>query len=289
MDKFAIITNTEKDKNYKVTKRIREYLTEKGKSCILPRRLFKNDGQGMYTDSGDIPDDVDCILVLGGDGTFLQTARDMMYRDIPLLGINMGTLGFLTSVELTEIESSLDALIQGEYEIEDRIMLQGRVFRNGEMIKESMALNDIVITRAGFSRLVELKIFINDVLMDIYAADGVIVATPTGSTGYNLSAGGPVVLPGTGTMVISPICPHSLTARSVVVTGKDRIRVQVGKRRKTQLEEALVTYDGEAGVELEPYDTVEIIKAGVVTQFVKMHNRSFYEILRNKLGAQKGD
>ena len=217
MDKFAIITNTEKDRNYKVTKMIMDYLEEKGRTCMIPRRLHKDEGKGMFTDAKDIPDDVDCILVLGGDGTFLQTARDMMYRDIPLLGINLGTLGFLTSVELTEIESSLDALVQGEYEIEERIMLQGRVLRNKEIINESMALNDIVVTRAGYSRLVELKIYINDVLMDIYSADGVIIATPTGSTGYNLSAGGPVVLSGTGTMIITPIWPQSLTARSVVV------------------------------------------------------------------------
>ena len=148
------------------------------------------------------------------------------------------------------IHDGIDALIDGKFTVQQRIMLLGQVYREGRRLQKSIAFNDVIVTRSGFSRLVELKIYVNDQLLDIYAADGVIVSTPTGSTGYNLSAGGPVVFPETEMMIITPICPQSLSARSVVVSAQAKIRIEIGRRRKTQKEEALVTYDGQTVWEL---------------------------------------
>lgn len=277
MKRFGITTNTEKDIDMTTTLMIKEYLLNKGMTCLL---------DGDYADTPEtFAAGIDCLLVLGGDGTFIQSARKFGKYNIPMLGINMGTLGFLTSVEKEDVEECLDGLISDKFSIETRMMISGSVYKDG---KESMiadAVNDIVVSRSGFSRLVELKLYINNNLVDIYVADGVIVSTPTGSTGYNLSAGGPVVYPETELMVITPICPHSLTARSIVVSGKESIRIEIGRRSKTQQEEALVTYDGQQTiVELGTGDQVEIGRSNHCIQLIKMNNRSFYQVLREKIG-----
>ena len=223
--------------------------------------------------------------MLGGDGTLLHTALDLVEDNIPILGVNLGTLGFLTALEKEEVYEGLDKLMANQYQIEHRMMLKGVVVKHGEKTSEALALNDIIVTRSGFSRLVETRVYINDVLAGDYAGDGVIVSTPTGSTGYNLSAGGPVVLPETELMAITPICPHSLTARSIVVSPGDKIRIEIGRRRKSQPEEALVTYDGQTVVELESGDSIEIHRARQRVHLIKVTDRTFYEILREKLSG----
>lgn len=272
MDKFGIVTNTEKDSGLAVTKSITAYLEKHGKVWTTDWEQFKA---------------ADVLLVLGGDGTFIQTARQYVGFGVPLLGINLGTLGFLTAVEKEDIYEALDCLMSGDYEIESRMMLTGRVYHGGQLIAEAGAVNDVIVNRSGFSRLVELKLRINDSLVDIYAADGVIISTPTGSTGYNLSAGGPIVYPKNEVMVVTPICPHSLTARSIVVSGDEKVTIEIGRRRKTQQEEALVTYDGQTVVKLESSDCVEIMRAGERVKLLQLKKRNFYEILRNKIGNVK--
>lgn len=239
--------------------------------------------QTGYTDMSKLQEDVDCVIVLGGDGTFIQTVRDFAGLDIPMVGVNMGTVGFLAAIDVDGLHDGIDALIDGKFSIQQRIMLLGQVYREGRRLQKSIAFNDVIVTRSGFSRLVELKIYVNDQLLDIYAADGVIVSTPTGSTGYNLSAGGPVVFPETDMMIITPICPHSLSARSVVVSAQAKIKIEVGRRRKTQKEEALVTYDGQTVWELESSDVVEIVQASTKVPIVNIRQKSFCDILRNKM------
>ncbi|MBB5264488.1 NAD+ kinase [Catenibacillus scindens] len=270
MDKFYIIANKEKDKNYESTRRIQNYLRERGCVCETPK-------------DGPLPPQTQCLIVLGGDGTLLHAALDYVAYDIPILGINLGTLGFLTDLEKDEVYPGLDQLISDDYRIEQRMMLRGAVYKQGKKVEESLALNDIIVTRSGFSRLVETRMFINDVVMDNYAGDGVIVSTPTGSTGYNLSAGGPVVLPESELMVITPICPHSLSARSIVVSAQDRVQIEIGHRQKTQPEEALVTFDGQTVVKLQSGDYIRIRRAGERVHLVKVNSRTFYEILRMKI------
>lgn len=284
MDKFLIVTNQDKDKDFRVTKEIQRYLIEKGRECQLAESLGgANPTETGYTNINSIQENIDCVIVLGGDGTFIQTVRDFAGLDIPMVGVNMGTVGFLTTIEIEELHDGLDALVEGDYTIQNRMLLRGSVYRDGKRRQKSMAFNDVIVTRSGFSRLVELKIYVNDQLLDIYAADGVIISTPAGSTGYNLSAGGPVVFPETEMMIITPICPHSLSARSVVVSAQAKIKVEVGRRRKTQEEEALVTYDGDTVWDLKSGDVVEIARSSRMIPVVSVRQKSFCDILRNKM------
>ena len=283
MKKFALLTNYSKDKRLVYTRMIKTYITENGGSYWIPRYISEPDKDGdQRYDFSDMPEDIECVLVLGGDGTLLQAARELLQRHIPLLGINLGTLGFLTSAEKSELPKCLDSVLDDSCSIDERMMLEGVAYHGSEM---NIALNDVIIARAGFSRLVELKIYVNGELLSIYNADGIIVSTPTGSTGYSLSAGGPIIFPQTDVIVITPICPHSLQARSLVVSGEDRIMIEIGRRRKTQKEEAMVTFDGRSAQELETGDRIEIYKAQETTQLIRLKGRSFYQVLQNKIGT----
>ena len=286
MKKFALLTNYSKDKRLVYTRIIKTYITENGGSYWIPRYISEPDKDGdQRYDFSDMPGDIECVLVLGGDGTLLQAARELLQRHIPLLGINLGTLGFLTSAEKSELPKCLDSVLDDSCSIDERMMLEGVAYHGSEKIQMNIALNDVIIARAGFSRLVELKIYVNGELLSIYNADGIIVSTPTGSTGYSLSAGGPIIFPQTDVIVITPICPHSLQARSLVVSGEDRIMIEIGRRRKTQKEEAMVTFDGRSAQELETGDRIEIYKAQETTQLIRLKGRSFYQVLQNKIGT----
>ena len=286
MKKFALLTNYSKDKRLVYTRMIKTYITENGGSYWIPRYISEPDKDGdQRYDFSDMPEDIECVLVLGGDGTLLQAARELLQRHIPLLGINLGTLGFLTSAEKSELPKCLDSVLADSCSIDERMMLEGVAYHGSEKIQMNIALNDVIIARAGFSRLVELKIYVNGELLSIYNADGIIVSTPTGSTGYSLSAGGPIIFPQTDVIVITPICPHSLQARSLVVSGEDRIMIEIGRRRKTQKEEAMVTFDGRSAQELETGDRIEIYKAQETTQLIRLKGRSFYQVLQNKIGT----
>ena len=285
MKKFALLTNYSKDKRLVYTRMIKTYITENGGSYWIPRYISEPDKDGdQRYDFSDMPEDIECVLVLGGDGTLLQAARELLQRHIPLLGINLGTLGFLTSAEKSELPKCLDSVLDDSCSIDERMMLEGVAYHGSEKIQMNIALNDVIIARAGFSRLVELKIYVNGELLSIYNADGIIVSTPTGSTGYSLSAGGPIIFPQTDVIVITPICPHSLQARSLVVSGEDRIMIEIGRRRKTQ-KEAMVTFDGRSAQELETGDRIEIYKAQETTQLIRLKGRSFYQVLQNKIGT----
>lgn len=286
MKKFALLTNYSKDKRLVYTRMIKTYITENGGSYWIPRYISEPDKDGdQRYDFSDMPEDIECVLVLGGDGTLLQAARELLQRHIPLLGINLGTLGFLTSAEKSELPKCLDSVLDDSCSIDERMMLEGVAYHGSEKIQMNIALNDVIIAQAGFSRLVELKIYVNGELLSIYNADGIIVSTPTGSTGYSLSAGGPIIFPQTDVIVITPICPHSLQARSLVVSGEDRIMIEIGRRRKTQKEEAMVTFDGRSAQELETGDRIEIYKAQETTQLIRLKGRSFYQVLQNKIGT----
>ena len=286
MKKFALLTNYSKDKRLVYTRMIKTYITENGGSYWIPRYISEPDKDGdQRYDFSDMPEDIECVLVLGGDGTLLQAARELLQRHIPLLGINLGTLGFLTSAEKSELPKCLDSVLDDSCSIDERMMLEGVAYHGSEKIQMNIALNDVIIARAGFSRLVELKIYVNGELLSIYNADGIIVSTPTGSTGYSLSAGCPIIFPQTDVIVITPICPHSLQARSLVVSGEDRIMIEIGRRRKTQKEEAMVTFDGRSAQELETGDRIEIYKAQETTQLIRLKGRSFYQVLQNKIGT----
>ncbi|CCX88422.1 probable inorganic polyphosphate/ATP-NAD kinase [Clostridium sp. CAG:590] len=283
MKRFLIATNFIKDENLSLTSKVERYLEEHGASST---RI--NGQQGDY--SAWIPQEehagsYDCVIALGGDGTILKVSRDLRHLNIPIVGVNLGTLGFLAEIEPEQIYPVLDRLLADDYELEERMNICGSVFKCGakEPLLKDVALNDIVVSRAGFSRVIGLRVYVNGRVMDIYEADGVIVSTPTGSTGYNLSAGGPIVSPKTHVMIITPISPHSLTSKSIVLGDADEIVLEVLKMRKAQEEEAIVNFDGQPGTQLSAGDKVVIRKAGQTTKMVKLFDVSFYEVLREKM------
>lgn len=283
MDRFCIITNEEKDNQYVMTDRITRYLEGLGKECYFAPNLL-DEYENYYTDSSEIPDGTECAIVLGGDGTIIQAANDLVNRKMPILGINLGTLGFLAEIEKQHTFQALDCLVQDNYEVELRQMLEGTIRNEEGETYCGLALNDIVITRSGFSRIITLEVFVNGEQVSKYRGDGVIISTPTGSTGYNLSAGGPVIKPDTQATIITPICPHSLTARSIIVSAKDEISVRIGRSKKTQLEEAIATFDGRKAIQLKTEDVVVVNKAAEDTRLIKVSKNSFFDILRTKLG-----
>ena len=292
MNQFYIITNSEKDKNLETTKQIYDYLTAHGKSCTV-REYQKteeacfNQGNAKkevgYTNADWIPEGTECILVLGGDGTLIQAARDTVDRGIPLLGINLGNLGYLAEIEKSGIVDALDSLMADVYTLEPRMMLEGAVCRKGSGDIHNLALNDIVVNRAGALRVIDYEIYVNGEFLNRYSADGIIVSTPTGSTGYSLSAGGPIVSPMASMIVVTPICPHTLTARSIVLSGEDQVAIRLGSGRRVEQEEAFATFDGEVSVPIATGDYVEIRKSEKTADILKISKISFLEVLRNKM------
>lgn len=289
MERFCIITNREKDRELAVTKRIENILAEYNKTWYLAEE-HEAANKRHFTKAEEIPQDIECAIVLGGDGTLLQAAHDLADRQIPILGINLGTLGFLAETELSEVETALAQLFKGQYTIEEHMMLKAAFDIEGELPQHTKnavpdALNDLVITRSGFSRLISVGIYVNGEFVSDYCGDGVIIATPTGSTGYSLSAGGPILSPAAEMIVITPICPHSLNNRSIVVSAKDTVKVRIGTSKKTQNEEAIATIDGSYAVNLKAEDSIEIKKAKRTTRLIRLNSGSFYQVLRMKLGG----
>ena len=277
MNNFFIIANKQKDINLEITEQIRHHISRLGAVCNIYDQYDRD------VSSIDIPEGTQCILVIGGDGTILAAARMLVGSNIPLLGINLGTLGFLADVNLADLSKTLDLLLQDQYQVENRIMLTAEVYKQGEKAATYIALNDFNINRFGASRVIGLKVGINGSVIDRYRADGVIVCTPTGSTGYNLSAGGPIINPTCKNFVITPICPHSLTARSIVLAKGDVVTVEVEQIRSNIKEEAIISFDGREGLSLFPGDQVKIYKSQEVTPFIKATEVSFVQILKEKL------
>lgn len=285
MKNFFIIANIIKDPELIVANEIRHRLEMLGRKCLIQEFAHTEEGDGYkYTNPAQVPEDVDCVLVLGGDGTVLRASRDLVGRNIPLFGINLGTLGYLAEIGKEDVGPALEKLAMDEYVLERRMMLAGDVFHGGEKILSDVALNDIVISRSGKLRVMDYHIFVNGRFLNSYSADGIITSTPTGSTGYNLSAGGPIVSPAASLMLITPIAPHTLTARSVILPDDVTVKIEIGERAGTD-ERAEATFDGDTCIEMRYQDYIEIKKSGRTVQFVKIDQVSFLEILRRKMSG----
>lgn len=284
MDRFTIITNRVKDPDQTVTRKIEDYLRNHKKECLILEAEEKRPNQKYYyTDASKIPDDMDCVIVLGGDGTLLQAARDVVNKQIPLFGINLGTLGYLAEIDQHSLYPALDRLMSDLFTIENRMMLCGKVIRDGQVIAEDIALNDIVISREGALRVVRFNNFVNDTYLNTYKADGIIVSTPTGSTGYSLSAGGPIISPGASLILMTPLAPHTLNTRSIIFPAEDKISVEIGKGRDGGIEQGVATFDGAARIPMVTGDRIMISKSKMDTKIIKINNISFLEILREKM------
>ena len=219
----------------------------------------------------------DAVIVLGGDGTLIQVAGSLP-TSLPLIGINFGKLGFLAEVAKDEIFEALDKLIADEFNIENRMMLSAK---SGDYARS--ALNDIVIAREGELRIVSFSLYVNGILLNKYEADGIIVSTPTGSTGYSMSAGGPIVEPGAELILVTPIAPHTLNSRTIVLSAEDNIRIMIGKGRIHKEHEAYVSCDGGKALHLSAGDYVDIKRTDAVTKIIKLRKESFIDVLSRKM------
>lgn len=222
---------------------------------------------------------IDLVLVLGGDGSMLNAARMVYPFQIPLLGVNLGHLGFLTVIESHHLESALDELSNGNFHYEDRTMIEARVYENGNVLQYLAALNDLVVAKNYFNRIIRLKTWIDDEYITTYPADGLIVATATGSTAYSLSAGGPILDPRMKAIIMTPICAHSLYARPMVLNDTVQIKVLLEAGEA----EVRLTADGQAGIVLQPDHEIYFQKAEAVTRLLRFNNQGLYETLKSRL------
>ncbi len=284
MDIFYIISNYQKDPKLQTASMMKDYLESKGKTCIVcQREQSGTSGTYKYTDARKVPQDTQCVLVVGGDGTLLQAARDLVEREIPLLGINMGTLGYLAEIECRHIQSALDQLMEDQFIVEQRMMLKGVAYHQSRKLLGDIALNDIVITRNGRLRVVDFNVYVDGVYLSSYTADGIIVSTPTGSTGYNLSVGGPIVAPQASLILLTAIAPHTLNSRPIVLPDDVEITIEIGASHMTDVDGAEATFDGDTSVKLNSGDKIVVKKAVQKAKLVKTNNTSFLEILREKM------
>lgn len=291
MKHFYLITNEVKDPQGIYTRRITAYLeahdarvtcvdnTEEAvESCLKKSRQQAVSGE-------QAADDTVCALVLGGDGTLLRAARSMMDSDIPLLGINLGTLGYLADVEIGAIEPALDRILDGDYVREERMMLAGQT--GGPVKREgagkNYALNDIVISRCGSLQVLTFHIYVNGQFLNSFSADGMIVATPTGSTGYNMSAGGPIVEPEANLILLTPICPHTLNTRSIVLSSEDEIRIEIPTGKDGRLQTVEASFDGSRQIKLQTGDSIDICRACKTTGILRLNRESFLAVLHKKM------
>lgn len=282
MRHFFIIRNPEKNGADDVADTIREYLETRGAVCILgPWHKEDRGGSFRYTNIADVPEQTECVITLGGDGTLIQAARDLADSGLPFIGINLGTLGYLTQVSGREcLDPVLDALLCDKFHLEKRMMVSGRVFRQEQLRMDNVALNEVVITRKDTLRVLKFEVYLNGIFFNEYKADGVIIATPTGSTAYNLSAGGPIAAPGAQLLIFTPICSHALNSRSIVLSPEDRITI---KMTGNSDQKHTAVFDGDVTAELRFGDTVEISRAQTYTSMIKLKEISFLDNLRNKM------
>ena len=279
MKRFYVIANKAKDPRGTYTKRITEYLEAHGGLgiCLDSEELAENAAAGNGCGEA-----AECALVLGGDGTLLRAARNMVNRGIPLLGINLGTLGYMAEVEIGAIEPALDRLLADQYTREERMMLAGSVFKQ-DYEEENCALNDIVISRRGSLQILTLYIYVNGQFLNSFSADGMIVATPTGSTGYNMSAGGPVVEPSAHLLLLTPICPHTLSTRSIVLAPEDEIRIEIPLGRNGRRQSVEANFGGSHKIGLQTGDSIVVRKAERTTGILKLNTESFLTVLHKKM------
>ena len=276
---IAIFPNVDKKNANVVLQRILGFYRQRQVKILLPMDEALYFGCETYgvQNIEDYP--IDIGISLGGDGTLLGVCRRLHAKNVPVCGINIGTLGFLADIELTEIENKLDKIISGEYYIEERMMIEGFVQCEEQKRFLGGAINDIVITKGGVARMLQLGLSINGVRVTDYKADGVIVSTPTGSTAYSLSAGGPIINPRVRALLLTPICPHTFNIRPMVIDENDDVHIHIAAVHQ----DIIVTLDGQESFRLLPGDEVVVRKAAEAAKIVKFKDKEYYQTIRSKL------
>lgn len=272
MDKIAIITNKLKDSDGKITNACVGILESKFDISLVDGRNFDETSNAL---SGAV-----AAIVIGGDGTILSASLAAAQCGVPILGINLGHLGFLADVELSELKNALEAFCRGKYRVQERFMLEAVLCAKDGTKTVFPALNDIVISRASYTRMIALDVLVDGHFLASYVGDGVVISTPTGSTAYSLSAGGPVVDPGLNVSIITPVCPHTLNSKPVIISGDANITVNF---HETFDDVSMLTTDGQTGIQISEGDTVTVRASKLKTKLIKISDRSFCEILHKKL------
>lgn len=278
--RIGIVANVEKENIAGHVKSLKEWLEEKGVEVFLGVEISRKMALGAGLKWNDLAEKSQLVVVLGGDGTILRTARYVAGYKVPILGINMGSFGYLTEVNLNEMHSTLELIISGKFTAEKRMMLNVSIKRGKKVTDVGDVLNDVVINRGNFSRMNEVEMEINGAYLTTYKGDGLIVSTPTGSTAYSLSAGGPIVFPGKDLIIINPICPHTLTNRPIIFSEDSNLKITLWSKDKG----AMLTLDGQEAYRITSGDIVTIKKSKHSTILILSPYRSHGEILRSKLG-----
>jgi NAD+ kinase len=285
MNRIGIIAKRNKPEVATIAGHLVEWLRTKKIQVYMEGEIGKllgpafSEGDWKSIEREEIPTDVEMIIVLGGDGTLLSVARQVWDKNIPILGVNLGGLGFLTEITLDELYPVLERVVQDDFATNEREVLNAGVIRREKRIAEFIVLNDAVINKGALARIIDLETTINGEYLSTFRSDGLIISTPTGSTAYNLSAGGPIVYPSLHTIIITPICPHTLTIRPIIIPDDVKIRALL----KSRDEEVTLTLDGQQGFTLEFEDVVEVGKAEGRILLIKSPYRHYFELLREKL------
>lgn len=278
--RIGIIGKTDKNEVFEITKELSDWLNERGIKVYVEKELGTAIGHPNSVLRTELPELVDVVVVFGGDGTFLRVARLVCKYDIPILGVNLGGLGFLTEIRIGELYPMIERIISGEYSVEKREMLYATIHRGStDQIGKFIVLNDVVINKGAVARIIDLALYINGSHVTNFRADGIILSTPTGSTAYSLSAGGPIVYPTLPLTIITPICSHTLTNRPLVVSSETTIRVIV----LSDTPDTYLTLDGQVGVTLKVGDVIEIMKSDRSVKLIKSPFRDYFTILKTKL------
>lgn len=285
MDTIGLVFNIRKAKIGTDINRVTDWLKAKGVDILLSQESARVLGRPeLGLTIPELAQLADYLMVWGGDGTLLNCTRLAAPFGTPIFGVNLGRMGFLTEIDVPDLLAGLELILAGHYHIEQRMMLEASIYRSGKLIEQGICLNDVVVAKASFARMIFLEVSINGEPVESLSADGVIVASPTGSTAYSLSAGGPLVAPDVQIMLITPICPHTLSNRPLVIAPQARVNIRV----LSEVGDVMLTMDGQYGFHLQKGDRVEIRRAAVVAKFLKINRRSFYEVLRAKFKEWQG-
>ncbi len=234
----------------------------------------------LHIEKKEFVDSIDLLLVLGGDGTLLSSVRLLEGKSVPILGVNLGSLGFLTIVQVDEFEQALKNTLEGDYQIDERLMLEGKIYdENGKVLVEEHVLNDVVVNKAALARIMDLRLMIDGDFVSDYKSDGLIISTPTGSTAYSLAAGGPIIFPSTNVLAITPICPHSLTNRPIVICSDSEIEISLNKMHT----DIFITFDGQKGYKFSSQHLLKVKKSERKALLINPKLKNYFEVLKEKL------
>ncbi|RXT13795.1 NAD(+)/NADH kinase [Ammoniphilus sp. CFH 90114] len=280
MKTIGLAVNQDKSGALQLVSELIRLLEQRGVQCYVEPFVGEFIGrEDLAIPLSEFHSHVDLLFVLGGDGTLLGFARELCMYDIPILGINLGNLGFLSEAEPENLSLAIDKVLTGEYYLEERMMIQTALVRKGKVIEKYQGLNDICIAKGTFSRIIECTVYIGGKYVTTFNGDGIIISTPTGSTAYSLSAGGPIVTPYLNVMLLTPIAPHSLSARPMVLSVDEEIRVVLGSTH----EDMGLTIDGQISRKLNIGDEIVLRRSPFVTSLIKWNESNFFEVVRKKL------